>query len=294
MSITLNDVTKFYRSNKALDRVSLEIKRKTITGLIGRNGAGKTTMLKIIAGFVKQSSGGVNVFGENPFDNLNISANTIFVDDRMKFPESLSLTDILKEGKRFYPNWDEGLANRLFHYFRLNGNDFHRHLSKGRKSTFNFIFGICTHAALTILDEPTTGMDLATRKDVYRALLKDFLAYPRTIIISSHHLDEIEDILEDVILLDEGRLLLYTSIDDFREYAIGLIGEREKLRKWCTNKEIIYEEEVGIDELYVVIKNKYDLEELTAKGFRVESVSSSDLAVYLTDARGGIDNVFSA
>ena len=294
MKIFLENVTKYYQSHKALHQVSLQIKGNTITGLIGRNGAGKTTLLKLIAGFVRETEGEIKVFDERPFDRLPISANSIFVDDRMRFPDTLTLEDILREGKRFYPNWDEKIAEGLFDYFHFDRKKFHRHLSKGKKSTFNFIFGLCTHASLTIFDEPTTGMDLATRKDVYRALLKDYLAHPRTIIISSHHLDEIEDILEDIILLDEGRLLVHTSIDDFRELAIGVFGDREKLQTWCANKEIIYQENVGIDDLYVVIKNKYKQEEIEENGFRVEPVASSDLAVYLTNLRGGIDDVFTS
>lgn len=294
MTIRFQHVTKYYRSQKALDRVSLHIKDNTITGLIGKNGAGKTTLLKLIAGHLRVREGKLTVFDKNPFNNLHISANSIFVDDRMKFPDTLTLEEILKEGERFYPNWDDQLIKRLFNYFNLERRSFHHQLSKGKRSTFNFIFGLCTHAPITIFDEPTTGMDLATRKDVYRALLKDYLLHPRTIIISSHHLDEIEDILENIILLDEGRVIIHTSMDDFREYAIGVIGEKEKLQTWCHNKEVIYQEQVGIDELYVVLKNIYDEKEIEANGFRLEPVVSSDLAVYLTNIRGGIYHVFSS
>ena len=98
------------------------------------------------------------MFGEQPFNHLTVSANTIFIDDQMVFPETLTLEDILEKGKDFILIGMEN-SERLFDYFKFDRNEFHHHLSKGKKSTFNFIFGICTHAALTIFDEPTTGMD---------------------------------------------------------------------------------------------------------------------------------------
>jgi len=107
-----------------------------------------------------------------------------------------------------------------------------------------------------------------------------------------HHLEEMEDIIEDIILLDEGTVKLHTSIDNFRDYAIGITGERTKLQTWAQNKEIIYEENIGIDDLFIVINNEFDIEKLTAEGFEVTNVASSDLAVYLTNPRGGIDDVF--
>ena len=125
----------------------------------------------------------------------------IFIDDNMALPSALSLIEILECAGRFYKNWDMRLAIKMFDYFSLNPNQGHASLSKGMKSTFNMIIGISAHCPLTIFDEPTTGMDSAVRKDFYKALLKDYVEIPRTIIISSHHLNEIEDIIEDVLLI---------------------------------------------------------------------------------------------
>src|SRR5690625_885506 len=206
--IECNQLTKSYGQLKALDHLSITIQENKITGLIGRNGAGKTTLLKTLAGYWRETSGEVKVFSEKPFDNLNVSANAIFIDDQIKFPESLTLMEILKQGENFYERWDMGFAKRLFKYFSFDEKQVHNNLSKGKISTFNVIFGLASRCALTMFDEPTTGMDAAVRKDFYRALLKDYLANPRTIIISSHHLDEIEDLLEDVLLIDQGNKYL--------------------------------------------------------------------------------------
>ena len=154
----------------------------------------------MIAGFFRETSGEIEVFSETPFNNLNVSANTIYMDDQMTFPASLNLAELLEEAERFYRNWNAELADGLLDYFSLNPKQLHNKLSKGMKSTFQMIFGLSERCALTIFDEPTSGMDAGVRKDFYRALLKDYIAYPRTIILSSHHLNEIEDLMEDVLL----------------------------------------------------------------------------------------------
>lgn len=293
MIIDCNNVTKSYRTKKVLDEITFAIQKDSITGLIGRNGAGKTTILKMIAGYWRKTTGSLKVFGRDPFDDLTVSANTIFVDDRMVFPESLTLEAALKECDRFYQNWDARLATRLFNYFNFDSDQFHHHLSKGKKSTFNMIVGLASRSPLTIFDEPTTGMDRAVRKDFYRALLKDYLAYPRTIIVSSHHLDEVEDLLEDILLIDEGELIFQMPIDEMREYAIGITGNYSQLHAWTRNKDILHREKVGMNDMYIVLKNNVSEEEINQYDFTISNVSPSDLAVYVTNkSKGGIDDVF--
>lgn len=294
--IECTDLTKTYLRNKVLDNLTFSIEENTITGLVGRNGAGKTTLLKIIAGFIKETTGDVKVFSEKPFNSLNASVNSIFVDDLMNFPPALQLHELLDVAGSFYPNWDKQLAQRLFEYFSFDPKNYHNRLSKGKTSTFNMIIGLAARCPLTIFDEPTTGMDAAVRKDFYRALLKDYLAFPRTIILSSHHLNEIEDLLEDVLLLKDGRKYLHLPISELKEWAIGLKGSTETLLDWTKNKEIIYQNHVGLDTMYAVVKNDFaetSLRKMNLAGLEITPVRSSDLCVYLTNnSKGGIDDVF--
>lgn len=292
--IECHQLTKAYGSFKALDDLSLTIEEKKITGLIGRNGAGKTTLLKILAGYWRETSGDVKVFSERPYNNLFVSANTILIDDQMKFPDTLPLLNILEEAGRFYENWDMAFAKRLFHYFDFHERQVHNSLSKGKKSTFNVILGLAARCALTLFDEPTTGMDAAVRKDFYRALLKDYLAHPRSIIMSSHHLDEIEELLEDIVLVKDGKTYLHLSIDELKEYAIGLTGRPEIVEQWIYDKEVLYSNQINQTTSYVVVKNNIPIEKAERLGIEVSSVSPSDVCVYLTNkTKGGIDDVFS-
>lgn len=294
--IECKEVSKIYGRQKALDQVSFTIEENKITALIGRNGAGKTTLLKLMAGFFRESSGNIQVFSESPFNSLAVSANTIFIDDQMPLPNSLTLEEILFEASRFYENWNDELAHRLFHYFSLNPKQFHDRLSKGMKSTFYMILGISSRCSLTIFDEPTTGMDAGVRKDFYHALLKDYIAYPRTIVLSSHHLDEIEDIIEDVLLIKEGKVHLHMPIADLKEWAIGLQGDRKVVEDWIGNRDILYSKHFGSNQSYVIVQNDFTDSMLLAirhDGVETFSVSPADVCLYLTtNKKGGIDDVF--
>lgn len=295
--IEMSALTKTYNHTKAVNQLTLHIEEKTITGLIGRNGAGKTTLLKLIAGYYRPTSGEIRVFGENPFNSLKVSSNLIFIDDAMNWPRSLSLAEILKAESAFYLNWDMGLAERLLAYFFTNPNQRYHQLSKGMRSTFNMIVGLSSRAALTILDEPTTGMDSAVRKDFYRALLKDYLQFPRTMILSSHLLSEAEDILENIVLIKNGELVLHQPVDDLKEMAVGLQGKEDVITNFLQGKTLYHREMFGPDTTYAVVKNTFaEDDRLKAKrlGIEMTVVSTNDLCIYLTDReKGGIDDVFS-
>ncbi|WP_404450183.1 ABC transporter ATP-binding protein [Sutcliffiella horikoshii] len=289
-------LVKKYGRSKALNDLSFQISENKITGLIGRNGAGKTTLLKIMAGFQKQTSGEIKVFNENPFNSLFVSANSILVDDQMAFPIALNLGEVLEASASFYPKWDAGLARRLFEYFSFRNDYRHSELSKGMKSTFNMIVGLASRCALTMFDEPTTGMDASVRKDFYRALLKDYIANPRTIIISSHHLEEIEDLLEDILLLNNGEKLLHVPVSDVKEYAIGVKGKKSVLTNWLEDQEVLYRKTIGTEICYAVIKYNYPekiKQDARKLDFELSPVSSNDVCIYLTNKeRGGIDAIF--
>jgi ABC-2 type transport system ATP-binding protein len=295
-TLVCNNLTKKFGSHKAVNGLSLTLKENKITGLIGRNGAGKTTLLKIIAGYLHHSSGEIRVFGERPFNNLNVSAHTMFIDNEMSFSNGLTLFELLETAGSFYPNWDPELADRLFSYFSFNPNQYHGNLSKGMRSTFNMIIGLASRCPLTIFDEPTSGMDSATRKDFYRALLKEYIDHPRTIILSSHLLDEVEDLLEDILLIKSGEKCLHMGIEDLKQFAIGVQGRTEPTIRWMEEVEPIHMQEVGAGLTYAVIKNdrtQKELDEARTLGLEITPISAENLCSYLTShSKGGIDDVF--
>lgn len=294
--IQSQNLTKSYGKLKAIDNLSFKIEEKRITGLIGRNGAGKTTLLKMLAGYLKPTSGEVRTFSQRPFNNLAGSAKTMLVDDSMTFPDTFTLVDILSETAPFYANWNSRLANGLLDYFSFNPKQPHSNLSKGSKSTFNSIIGLASRCPLTLFDEPTTGMDSAIRKDFYKALLKDYLEYPRSIILSSHLLSEIEELLEDILLLDQGVKRLHLPVLELRESVLGLRGNAQAVLTFAEGKDIIYQEEFAKGSLFVVLRKELIQQELKLirqSGIEILPISTNDLCVYLTaKTKGGIDDVF--
>ncbi|MFS0575975.1 ABC transporter ATP-binding protein [Sporosarcina sp. 179-K 3D1 HS] len=291
--IEFSNVSKSFGAHSVLNQLDFTIAEGVLTGVIGRNGVGKSTLMKIAAGHIRATSGDVRVFSENPFNSLKVSANLIFTDDTMSFSDKLTLQDILEEAARFYPNWDADLAQRLFEYFGFHPAARYPTLSKGRKSTFNAIFGIAAHCPVTILDEPTTGMDTAVRKDFYRALLKDYIAHPRTILLSSHHLEEIEDLLEDILLIHDGGVRFHGPITELQERFIKLIGKEEKL---ASIQKTVYGRLQNGAWSEIVVENELTDEEktrLAEEGVKLMPVSANEAYVILTTGlNGGIDNVF--
>jgi len=293
--IEFKNVTKSYRTHTVLKEMNFAIKQGVLTGIIGRNGVGKTTLMKLVVGFIEETSGQVEVFSEKPFNSLKVSGNSILVDDGMNFPYAMTVTDILKECNRFYANWDGGLAERLVNYFSFHPNARHAQLSKGKKSTFNAIIGLSARCALTIFDEPTTGMDSSVRKDFYRALLKDYLAHPRTILLSSHHIEEIEDLLEDVLLVHLGVAHFHGPITKLQEMFIALKGSREKLAHHTNGKSVVSMNNVGPYSEWILENTctPEELNEMKANGIVVTPVSANDAYIALTgQPKGGIDDVF--
>ncbi|WP_144511404.1 ATP-binding cassette domain-containing protein [Bacillus sp. FJAT-22090] len=288
--IDCQNLRKKYKSVAALDGITFQLEGQKITGLIGRNSAGKTTLLKILAGFIRENSGDVKVFSNKPFNNLRASANSILIDDQMSFPDSLKLADILEAAPNFYKRWDAEYATKLFQYFGLNPKQVHSKLSKGTKATFNMIFGLATRCELTMFDEPTNGMDEAVRTDFYRALLKDYIAYPRTILISSHHLAEMEHLLEDILLINKGKVVFHQSLEVVKEYAIALQGPNDLVEKMTAGKEILHKKQLDSLRTQVIIRKE---NVSLIDGVTMHPVSASDVCMFVTsDGNGGIDDVF--
>lgn len=288
--ISSEKLTKAYVRRYALKDLSFSIKQNTITGLVGRNGAGKTTLLKILAGQLRNTSGSIKVFNENPFNNLFVSANTIFITDELEFPQALNLYDILHTAGSFYPKWDKDFALKLFNYFNLDQKGFYYELSKGNKSTFNMIVGLAARCPLTLFDEPTSGMDAAVRRDFYRVLLKDYIDHPRTFIISSHYLEEIEDLLEYLLLIDQGEKILHLPIEEVKDYAVSVMGPNKSLEQIPENKWIS-RRRVDEDTSVLIVKRDKTIEELPLENLMIKPVSPNDLCIYMTENKGGIDHV---
>ncbi len=282
--ITCNNLVKQYKQKKAINNLSLSIDENKIIGLIGRNGAGKTTFLKTCAGYIRPTSGDIKLWGEEIFDNLNVISKMIFIDEEIQYDKGLRLKDILYLAKTYYQNWDDTFANKLLEYFELNEKQKYKKLSRGMKTQFNIIIGISSRMPLTLLDEPTLGLDAAVRKEFYNILLKDFINHPRTIIISSHLLSEIENLLEEIVLIKNGGLVFHEPIETIQNYGVILNGKKDVINKFIENKSVLSREELG-NSIIVGIKNDLideNFNYLKSKGVDISKMNSQDVCINLT------------
>jgi ABC-2 type transport system ATP-binding protein len=221
--ISVTGLTRRYRDHLALDQVSLEVEAGAIIGLLGRNGAGKTTLLRILAGQEFPSSGSVLVHGAPPVENEAVLRRMVFVREDQTYPD-FRVRHALRVASWFYPHWSAELADALLADFDLPPNRAVKKLSRGMRSALGIVIGLAARAEVTMFDEPYAGLDAVARQIFYDRLLADYAEHPRTILLSTHLIDEAAGLLERVVVIDRGRIVLTADADDLRGVATAVSG----------------------------------------------------------------------
>jgi ABC-2 type transport system ATP-binding protein len=222
-AIAVTGLTRRYRAQSALDDVSFTVPGGTITGLLGRNGAGKTTLLRVLAGQEFPSSGSVRVLGASPAENEDVLRRMIFIREDQAYPE-IKVGQALRAASWCYPNWDSGLASSLVDEFGLRTDRAVKNLSRGQRSALGITIGLAARAEITLFDEPYAGLDAVARQVFYDRLLADFAAHPRTVVLSTHLIDEAAAMFENVIVIDHGRVVLDAAADALRGIVTRVSG----------------------------------------------------------------------
>jgi len=243
--IEVSGLTKRYRDTVAVDDVSFRIEKDAIYGLLGRNGAGKTTIMSILTAQNFATSGEVRVFGENPYENAHVLSRVCFVRESQRYPDDALPIHAFRIARLFFPNWDQELAERLVADFRLPMKTRIKKLSRGQLSAVGVIIGIASRAEITFFDEPYLGLDAVARQIFYDRLLEDYAEHPRTIILSSHLIDEVSNLLEKVIVVEGGRVLLDEDTEALRERATSVVGDAEAVDAFVAGREVLHRESLG-------------------------------------------------
>ena len=285
MSIELHGVTQRFGEVTALDDVDLRIEPGRIVGLLGRNGSGKTTLLSILAAFRRASGGSVLVDGVDPFENPTVCSRTCLVRESGDVLPTERVRNVLDLARRLRSTWDEDLAQRLVERFRLPLGQRTQHLSRGQRSALGVTIGLASRAPLTMLDESYLGMDAPSRKAFYEELLADYVEHPRTIILSTHLIDEVAPLFEDVVIIDRGRLVLHESADELRARGTAVIGPTDVVESFCSGRERLSSQRLGGTTSIVVYGPLGDGEVHDAQrlGLVLEPIGIQDLFVHLTD-----------
>lgn len=255
ITIQLTDVTYSYGKNLALANTQLTIEGNHLVGVIGSNGAGKSTLFQLIAGNYAPKKGEVLINGTPVYENLENKKHLVLSNSDIPFPTDWKLKDIIKFYHMNYEKFDVVFAEKLFSFFDISTKQCIKQYSLGKQSIIKFIMTIAARAELTLLDEPVIGVDIGSRKHVYDIILRDYMEHPRTILISSHMLNEMEGILDHVLVLKEKRVCINEDVDVLREQVIRVDGEREALLAFKKDKHVLYQKDSRMDH-YVIVEDK--------------------------------------
>ena len=197
--------------------MSLEIPRGAVFGLVGENGAGKTTLIKHMLGLFKAQSGSVRVFGLDPVrDPVGVLSRVGYLSEDRDLPDWMTVGELLRYLRAFYPAWDDDFADRLREQFELDPGARSRDLSQGQRARTCLLTALAYRPELLVLDEPSTGLDPIVRRDILAAIIRTIADEGRTVLFSSHLLDEVERVSDQVAMIDRGRIVLCGPLDEIK------------------------------------------------------------------------------
>lgn len=279
--IDLVNVTKKYRGTKAADDISLSIKKPGIYCLLGRNGAGKTTLMKMISGNISSTSGEISVNGAR-VTTLDMPENVRYIE-AAKTQFNMRVSELFKMADGLDPDFDLDFANQMAEKFKLDKNKKYNSLSFGMKTMVTTIITLASNADVVMLDEPVLGFDAIMRNEFYELLQMSFESHPRIIIVSTHLIDEIENTASDIIMIDNGKILLYEDINTVIEKAYKVSGQTDAVEEAVNGLNVIAVEEIGKFSVAYV----FDTKRASAEAVELSAISLGDLFIKMV---GGKEN----
>jgi len=216
--IAVSDLTRRFGGTTALASVSLSLARGAVYGLVGPNGAGKTTLIKHILGLLRAESGSVRVFGLDPVaEPVGVLSRIGYLSEEHDLPGWMRVGELLRYSRAFYPAWDDAYAEELRQAFALDASARIKDLSKGQKARAGLLTALAYRPELLVLDEPSSGLDPIVRRDILGAILRTIAHEGRTVLFSSHLLDEVEQVADHVTMISQGKIALSAPLKTIQE-----------------------------------------------------------------------------
>lgn len=257
--INVKDLHKKYEDNTALDGMNMNIPSGSIYGLVGTNGAGKTTVIKHLAGVLKQDAGSIDFDGEDIWENTALKDRIAVIPDELYFPFSYNLKSMGKLYKGLYTNWNEERFREMIDTFRLNPVAYLRSFSKGMKKQAAFCLAMSTMPDYLLLDEPIDGLDPIVRKQVWRYIVDDVAERNMSVLVSSHNLKEMEGICDRIGILQAGRTVLERDMEslkgDLHKIQVSFGSEEARAK----NKSLKSDPYEGLNVLHKESRGAVDL-----------------------------------
>ncbi len=215
--ISVSQLTRRFGATTALDAVSLTFPHGAVYGLVGANGAGKTTLIRHILGLLRAESGSVRVFGLDPVaDPVGVLSRIGYLSEENDLPGWMRVAELIRYSRAFYPAWDDAYAEELRQAFALDPAVKIKTLSKGQKARAGLLIALAHRPELLVLDEPSSGLDPIVRRDILGAVIRTIADEGRTVLFSSHLLEEVEQVADHVTMINEGRIVLSASLDEIK------------------------------------------------------------------------------
>jgi len=216
--IEVTELTRRFDSKTALDAVTLSMPRGAVYGLVGANGAGKTTLIKHILGLLRAQTGSVRVFGLDPVtDPVGVLSRIGYLSEENDLPGWMRVDELIRYSRAFRPNWDDAYAEELRQSFALDPAAKIKNLSKGQMARVGILIALAYRPDLLLLDEPSSGLDPIVRRDILGAIIRTIAHEGRTVLFSSHLLEEVEQVADHVTMINKGRIVLSAPLEDIRE-----------------------------------------------------------------------------
>ena len=283
-AIQIKDVVKRYNNVNALDRVSLSFEYGKIYGFLGRNGAGKSTLINIISNRIFADEGEILIDGLRAKENMEVHEKIFCMSEMDLYDTSLKVIEHFKWIDRFYDSFDLDQARQIAEKFGLDINKRYKALSKGYQSIFKLTIALSLHVPYVVFDEPVLGLDANHRELFYELLLQDYENYQRTIIIATHLIEEVANIIEEVVLIDKGRVLLQETVETLMNKGYCIYGLAGEVDDYCKDKNVIGYDELGNLKLAYILGEKEQLPKNSH--LQISNMNLQKLFVKLTEKGG--------
>lgn len=285
-TIEIRNVSKNFGKTNALKDVSFSFEPDRIYGLLGRNGAGKTTLINIITNKIFATTGEVLIDDENAVENDILQSRICCMTEKTVHPRGMKVKHGFRWAKEFNPSFDMEYAGELAEKFELDTSKKIHSLSSGFTSVFKLILTLASGVPILIFDEPVLGLDAANRELFYRLLIEYYSEHPKTMIISTHLIDEVAEILEYVVIIRQGEIVLNRPIEDIFQLAYAVSGDSTGVDKYTRGKNVIHEETIGRYKAATIFqeRNSGDEELIRKLGLDTGTARLQEVFINLTDS----------
>lgn len=280
-AIQIRNVTKRYKDVTALDHISFSFEHGKIYGFLGRNGAGKSTLINIIANRIFSDEGEVLIDGIPANENMGVHEKVFCMSEADLYDTGLKIKEHFKWMQRFYDSFDMEKALEIAEKFQLDMEKRFKALSKGYQSIFKLTAALALNVPYVIFDEPVLGLDANHRELFYELLLKDYENNERTIIIATHLIEEVANLIEDVVLIDRGKVILQESVENLLAVGYCVSGMSQDVECYCMGKNVIGQDELGGLKLVYVLGERTPIP--AGSSLQITAMNLQKLFVKLTE-----------